>query len=347
MRLLQAMAGAPHGGAELFFERLAIALNKRPEIEQRVLIRRDPQRKARLFKEGIEARELAFGGIFDLATPARFRAEIRGFAPQAVLTWMNRATGRCPGAKGRFVHIGRLGGYYNLKYYRHCDHLIGNTQGIVDYLVREGWPAARAHYVPNFVPDTQEEPVPRGTFDTPDDAPLVLGMGRLHQNKAFDVLLEALVDLPKAYLWLAGDGPLDQDLRQLADKLGVRGRVRFLGWRADGPALLAAADVLVCPSRVEPLGNVILEAWAHGVPVVAATSEGPSALIRDRVNGILTPVDDSGAMAGALDQLVSNPELCRKLAAAGREEYESHYSEQIVTDHYVEFLEKVISACAV
>ncbi|NQV22488.1 MAG: glycosyltransferase, partial [Rhodospirillales bacterium] len=192
MRLLQAMAGAPHGGAELFFERLATALNKRPEIEQRVLIRRDPRRKTRLLKDGVEARELSFGGIFDLATPARFRTEIRDFAPQAVLTWMNRATGRCPRAKGRFVHIGRLGGYYNLKYYRHCDHLIGNTQGIVDYLVREGWPAERAHYLPNFVPDARKEAVPRSVLDTPDDAPLLLGMGRLHENKAFDVLLQAL-----------------------------------------------------------------------------------------------------------------------------------------------------------
>lgn len=347
MRLLQAMAGAPHGGAELFFERLATALNKRPEIEQRVLIRRDPRRKARLMKDGVEARELSFGGIFDLATPARFRAEIGDFAPQAVLTWMNRATGRCPRAKGRFVHIGRLGGYYNLKYYRHCDHLIGNTQGIVDYLVREGWPAERAHYLPNFVPDARKEVVPRSVLDTPDDAPLLLGMGRLHENKAFDVLLQALVDVPQAYLWLAGDGPLDQDLRQLAERLGVTDRVRFLGWRDDGPALLAAADVLVCPSRVEPLGNVILEAWAQGVPVVAAASSGPSALIRDRVNGILAPIDDSGAMAGALDQLVGNPDLCRELAAAGREEYESHYSEQTVTDRYIEFLEKVIFPCAV
>lgn len=346
MRLLQAMAGAPHGGAEIFFERLTVALAATSEIEQRVLIRRNSARAARLTERGVVVEELSFGGALDLKTPWAFGSVIRKFEPAAVLTWMNRATALCPRAKGRFVHAARLGGYYNLKYYRHCDHLIGNTQGIVDYLVREGWPAARAHYLPNFVPTEPAPPVERASLDTPGDAPLLLALGRLHENKAFDVLLHALAGLPQAYLWLAGEGPLGHDLKQLADKLGIAGRVRFLGWRDDGPALLAAADVLVCPSRIEPLGNVILEAWAQNVPVVAAAADGPRGLIEDGVNGILTPVDDADALAMALNRLIGGASRREDMAAAGFEKFQSHFSETIVTARYVEFLTGAASVCA-
>lgn len=346
MRILQAMAGAPHGGAEIFFERLAAALTTKAEIEQQVLIGRDPARASRLRARGVTVQELWFGGALDLTTALWFRDAARRFAPEIVITWMNRATARCPRANGQFIHIGRLGGYYDLKYYRHCDHLIGNTQGIVDYLVREGWPAARAHYLPNFVPAMPAEPVSRAELTTPEDAPLLLGLGRFHSNKAFDVLLHALAELPGTYLWLAGDGPLNRQLRRLAKRLDIADRVRFLGWRDDAAALLAAADILVCPSRTEPLGNVVLEAWAHTVPVVATASDGPSALIRDRANGILAPIDDPGALASALRDLIGNPDLCRELAAAGHEEYRGSYSESIVTARYVEFLRGVVSRCA-
>jgi len=68
-----------------------------------------------------------------------------------------------PVAGQRFLRVGRLGGYYDLHYYRACDHLIGNTVDIVDYLLRSGWPAARAHYLPNFVDATRAAPLARSS----------------------------------------------------------------------------------------------------------------------------------------------------------------------------------------
>src|SRR3546814_2771750 len=67
------------------------------------------------------------------------------------------------------------------------------------------------------------------------------------------------------WLWLAGEGPRRRALMQQAARLGLGDRVRFLGWRDDVAALLRAADVFLCPSRHEPLGNVVIEAWAHGL----------------------------------------------------------------------------------
>jgi glycosyltransferase involved in cell wall biosynthesis len=338
MRLLQAMAGARHGGAEGFFVRLAIALERAGQ-EQLVVIRRDAERAATLRQGGVEPLELPFSGRLDLATRLGLRRAVARFRPQVVLTWMNRATMLCP--RGDFVHVARLGGYYDLKYYRRCNHLIANTRDIAEYLAAAGWPRERVRYLPNFVAAAKVNPVPRANLATPIDAPLALALGRLHPNKGFDMLLAALVQAPAVYLWLAGEGELGQTLERQARSLGVAERVRFLGWRDDTAALLAAADFLVCPSRHEPLGNVVIEAWAAGVPVMATASEGPRALIADDETGLLVPVDDARAMAGALRRLAEDSALRARLAAAGRAAYDAEYSEARVVTLYRDFLERV------
>jgi glycosyltransferase involved in cell wall biosynthesis len=337
------MAGAAHGGAEAFFDRLVGAL-ARAGVVQHVLTRDHPERLAALRAAGLAPVALRFGGPLDWSTTRRFRREIARFAPDVVLTWMSRATAFCPphdGASKRFVHVGRLGGYYDAKYYRACDHLIANTADIRDWLMTQGFAAETVHLLPNFVAATPAPPVARTELATPADAPLVLGLGRLHANKAFDVLIDALAALPTAHLWLAGEGPERAALARRAAARGVAGRVRLLGWRDDVPALLAAADVLVCASRHEPLGNVVIEAWAHRVPVVAAASPGPRGLIRDGRDGILVPVDDAAALAGALGRLIDDRALASALTRAGRARYEAEFTESAVVRQYLAFFNQV------
>lgn len=339
IRLLQAMAGADRGGAEAFFERLAPAL-QRAGIQQHVLIRANPRRAAMLRDAGVTVTELPFGGLLDIRTHIGFRKAVAGFKPNVVLTWMNRASRFCP--RGDFVRVGRLGGYYDLKYYRGADHLIGNTQDIVEWISGQGWDPDKVHYVPNFVDETKSAAVSRKTFSTPEGAPLILALGRLHSNKGFDVLIKALVTVPEAYVWLAGEGPLRAELETLAARAGVISRMRFLGWREDVAGLFAAADLFVCPSRHEPLGNVVIEAWAQGLPVIAAASEGPSQLIEDGIDGMLVPLDDHAAMAGAINHLIADRVLAAHIGAAGRQAYEDQFTEAAVVARYIEFFEKVI-----
>jgi glycosyltransferase involved in cell wall biosynthesis len=332
------MAGARHGGAEVFFVRLAVALQRAGQA-QRVLVRHEPERAAALRRAGIEFLELHFGDWLDLVTRYRFREAIARYRPQVVLTWMNRATALCP--EGEFVHVARLGGYYDLKYYRHCDYLVCNTQDIVEYVVGKGWPRDRAFHLPNFAAPEKAPPVPRAAFATPEDAPLALALGRLHENKGFDVMIEALAQVPGLYLWLAGEGPLRGKLERRADDFGVASRLRLLGWRTDTAALLAAADFLVCPSRHEPLGNVVLEAWAAGVPVLATASEGPRGLIAAEQTGLLVPVGDSDALAAAMRRLAADRSLRVRLGKAGHAVFESEFSEAQVVPLYRNFLERV------
>jgi glycosyltransferase involved in cell wall biosynthesis len=334
-RLLQAMAGARHGGAETFFVRLAGALERAGQ-EQRVMIRRDAARAAELRAAGVAVAEAAFGGRLDFATGLAFRREVASWRPDLVLSWMSRATQFCP--RGDFVHLARLGGYYDLKYYRHCDHLIGNTPGIVDYAVSRGWPGERVHYLPNFVPD----PGPRVRAPREEGGVKALALGRLHPNKAFDVLLDALALAPDIDLWIAGDGDHLGALQTQAGRLGLDRRVRFLGWQDDVWPLLDTADFLVCPSRLEPLGNVVIEAWTAGVPVVATMSDGPAALISAEGNGLLVPVDDAPALAAAMTRLAGDAALRARLAETGRKSYEAEFTEAAVVTAYRDLFARVV-----
>jgi glycosyltransferase involved in cell wall biosynthesis len=154
-------------------------------------------------------------------------------------------------------------------------------------------------------------------------------------------LIRALSRLPTAYLWLAGEGPLAGELKALAEREGVMARVRFLGWRDDMPALLASVDALACPSRVEPLGNVIIEAWAHGTPVVAAASAGPKSLIENGKTGLLVSVDDVEGLGDALRDVLRDRDLAARLIAAGYAAYQRSFTEAAVVRRYLDFFSKV------
>ncbi|MDB5461347.1 MAG: glycosyltransferase, partial [Caulobacteraceae bacterium] len=241
--------------------------------------------------------------------------------------------------RGPWGRIGRLGGYYGLKYYRGFDHLVANTRDIEAWIVRQGWPAAKVRYIPNFAAPTAAVAADRAALDTPADAPLLLGLGRLHVNKAHDVSLRALARLPEAYLWIAGSGPLEDELKVLAGQLGVSRRVRFLGWREDASSLYRAADLCLFPSRFEPLGNVVIQAWAHDLPVVAAASQGPKDLIRTEEDGLLVAIDDDAALAAAAARLIADRALGRRLAEAGAARLAAEFSTRRITAQWRELLQ--------
>lgn len=327
MSLIQTMGSSANGGAEAYFVALTSAF-QRAGLKQAAAIRAHPGREAALASLGVTTRVLPFSKPFDFTTPSAINGLARAQDARVIIAWMNRAASLTPA--GPWKRIGRLGGYYKLKNYRDFDALVGNTQDIVDWIVREGWPKERAHYIPNFAAAGEGARLSRAEFDTPDDAPLLLGMGRLHVNKAHDITLRALQQLPDAYLWIAGDGPDEAILKSQAADLGVADRVRFLGWRDDAPSLYRAADLVLFPSRFEPLGNVVIQSWAHRVPVIAAKSAGPGALIRDGEDGFLIEIDDAEGLAAKTKMLLADKELSAKFVANGAKRVETEFSEAAI-----------------
>jgi glycosyltransferase involved in cell wall biosynthesis len=339
MRILNIMSGGKAGGAETFFVSLVLALQDAGH-ESRAVIRSHAERAALLRSGGVVPLELPFRKWLDFTTRTALKREIADFKPDVVMTWMSRASASCP--TGDFLRLARLGGYYPIKNFRNCDHLICNTTELVDFVVNCGWPRERAHYLANFARIETAPPMARSTFDTPDDVPLLLALGRLHRVKALDVLLRALVIETRPYLWIAGEGPLKDELQSLARELGVADRVRFLGWRNDRGALFAAADVCVFPSRVEPFGNVVLDAWGYGRPLVAAASTGPLELVRDNEDALLVPVDDAPALAAAITRTIDEDGLAAQLVAAGRKRFDAEFTEAASVRQYVTLFERLI-----
>lgn len=334
MTVLHLLGSPRHGGAEVFFLDLLEALHA-DGLSQAAAIHANFDRERALAAMGVPAYVMPFKPPFDLRTGPMIGRLARRLPAGVLLQWMNRA-GRVAPRHGPWKRIGRLGGYYDLKYYRGADFLVGNTQDIADYIVAKGWPADKVAYIPNFAVAKPDPAISRGSLDTPDGVPLLLAMGRLHSDKAHDVSLRALALIPNAYLWIAGDGPLANDLKALAFRLGVADRVRFLGWRLDASALYRAADICLFPSRFEPLGNTVIQAWAHGLPLVTAASQGPGALVRDQEDALLTPLEDHEAVAVATRRLIAEPALGARLVAGGLARLEAEFSPATVVARWRE-----------
>lgn len=160
---------------------------------------------------------------------------------------------------------------------------------------------------------------------------LVIGaVGRLEKEKAFDLLIQSLAALRSqshaVRLVILGEGSDRERLQTLARDLGVAEYVQMPGWQSDVRSYFEAMDLFALSSLREGLPNVLLEAMALEVPVVATAIAGIPQLITDRTNGRLVPAGDAAALTRALHELLSAPEDRRTMARAARRTIETRYS---------------------
>ncbi|OWV93284.1 glycosyltransferase [Rhizobium sp. R72] len=327
------------GGAERFFVHLVNALALRG-VEQSAVIRPDRiWRKDLPASVGIYESNFRNLSLDRILLPLRVAREARRVRPDAIMAWAPRASELMPDHKG-CIKISRLGDYpTNLSYFKNSDILVCNTPGIAEHVRELGWTRG-VEVISNFTSTGQVPPVDRATFDTPADAPVVMSMGRFVPRKEFALLTAAVAKLPGVYLWLAGEGEELENVKKVAADLGVTDRVRFLGWQKDTRPFVAAADIFVMPSNHEPLGNVILEAWAQGKPVVSSHSEGPSWFMRDGDNGLLVDIGNTDGFSQAIERLIDNPVLAAKVAAGGRETLMKQFSEEAIANAYLELFRR-------
>jgi glycosyltransferase involved in cell wall biosynthesis len=164
--------------------------------------------------------------------------------------------------------------------------------------------------------------IPPGRF-------VVGAAGRLSAEKAFDVLIRSVAGLisrgQDVELLLVGEGDQQAALQALAGELGVGERVRLLGYRGDLKEVYQALDVFALSSLREGLPNVLLEAMALEVPVVATRIAGIPRLVRDGENGLLVEPGDADSLGQALDRLRQDREFRDRLGGAGRRTIEAGY----------------------
>jgi glycosyltransferase involved in cell wall biosynthesis len=339
------------GGADRFYVRLVRALN---ECGHTALAVNRPGSPIALALNGVvEQVHVPMRNVWDILSGFTIRRLVRDTHVPIVQTYMGRATRltRIP-RHSQAIHIARLGGYYKIKgRYEHAHAWVGNTRGVCDYLVDQGLPAEQVYRIGNFVevrpPSTDKALISlRRSLNIPMDAIIVFSLGRFIAIKGMNDLLTAFAYLPREvegrqpYLIIAGDGPLRAQLCSMADALDLNTRLRWVGWQNDPGPYFNLADVFVCPSRHETLGNVILEAWAYQLPVISTRTLGALELVEDERNAILVPCKDPEALSERLLSLLKvGPAEWRRIAEEGRETLMANHSQEAVVNAYLAMYE--------
>lgn len=202
---------------------------------------------------------------------------------------------------------------------------------------RAGLPAGKLvtiHYGLDELPSAPSEITPAEAGISPE-APLLLAIGRLIEQKDHATLLRALalvrVSDPEVRLAILGWGTLEAQTRALAAELGVADAALVLG-RVEPRDWLARADVFVHTSRWEGFGIVLLEAMLAGLPVVATDVSAVPEIVADGRTGFLAPAGDAGAVARRVGELLADPGLRTRFGAAGRERARSEFSVRRMTE---------------
>jgi glycosyltransferase involved in cell wall biosynthesis len=193
--------------------------------------------------------------------------------------------------------------------------------------------------------------------ELPEEEHLVLFVGRLIEHKGCYELLQSLSLLgskARAHttLWVVGDGEQREQLKRAAQDLGVCEKVRFFGTvnQRRLPEFYAAADLVAIPSRVGSSGEsegqavVVLEAFAARACVIATTIGGITAMVRDHVTGVLVEPGDSRALSSAIDQLLDQPALRRRLADKAFTEVSEHYGWPQIAAKFAELYQEILSS---
>jgi glycosyltransferase involved in cell wall biosynthesis len=208
-----------------------------------------------------------------------------------------------------------------------CTRIVTISQGIREVLAAAGVAGPRIACIPSAIDvagyDTAcERAWFRAEFALEEEAPVLGVVAQLIPRKGHTVLFEALArllpDHPRLKVLLFGQGPMEEELRRAAARLGLERNVQFAGFRADLPRILPCLSALVHPAWMEGLGVSLLEAAACGVPIVASRAGGMPEIVQDGVNGFLIEPGDSAGLAERLGRLLEDPALAVGMGRAGR-----------------------------
>jgi len=351
------------GGAEKALVRIARGLQSRGWDVQVISVR-DAGRLANELQEfGIPALALGCGGLFDVRAVWRMKSALLSQKPDVLLTFLNQANlaGRIAGRWARVPKI--LSGIRVAD--RRWSIIIPErlTSCLVDSYVAVSHAVSQVHgrlcgiraeqltVIPNGVDleaIQQSALTERKSVHCEPNDFIILSVGRLSPQKAPMDLLSAFELLKQGYqdplrplkLIFVGDGPLRSSLQEKIAASSLQDSVSLLGWRSDVWGLMKAADVLVLTSHWEGLPNVILEAQAAGLPVIASRVDGCPELIKDKLSGRLFPCGATEELARILAEMIAQPEDAASMAATAFNEVRQKFSWDTCVEQYDSLLRR-------
>jgi glycosyltransferase involved in cell wall biosynthesis len=340
------------GGPER--QMLGLAVGLPASIRTSILCFRDHASAApfleRLAAAGVPARMLAhanphFAGMVGdvVGELRRLRADVlvcHGYKAD-VIGWIAARIARVPvmsvsrGWTGHTRKV-RLNEAIDRRMLRRMARVVCVSEGQAAKVRRAGVRGDRVRVIHNAIDTTRFTMADAGgralleaMFPAPPEL-IVVGIGRLSPEKGFDRLVEAarlvVAGSPRAGFVLIGDGPDRAALAEQVRAAGLDAHVVLAGFRSDVDRLLQGADVLAQSSYTEGLPNVVLEACAAGIPVVATVVGGTGEVVQDGVTGYLVPAGDAGALADRLLALLRSPAQRREMGDRGRDVVVTHFS---------------------
>ncbi|MDG1287141.1 MAG: glycosyltransferase [Rickettsiales bacterium] len=249
-------------------------------------------------------------GSWDPTAGFRLSRMLKAFKPDATISHGNRALTLTHKAKRHAgLHVG-VTHNYKLKHFKKLDVIFAITKDLQRTAVNAGSNLTHIARIPNMV-RMPHYPVAR--IAKPNTQPVVIGaMGRMVEKKGFAHLIGAAAKLKVMTrlpfkIMIGGEGEELGALKKLIKKHKLQDIVELRGWVDDKAAFFAECDIFCLPSLHEPFGIVLLEAMAHGTPIVAYKSEGPSEIFMEHPDaGLLVPLGNIGALADTLSRLLPN-----------------------------------------
>ncbi len=317
------------GGAERAIVQLAVGLD-RTEWDPRVYCLGPPGALVdRLKAAGIAVECLGARSARSVGVILRLARHLRAFRPAILQTFLFHANqaGRMAGRLARVpivvcgIRVAEREERWHLLLDRWTQSLVTHnvcvSRAVADFSVARGrLRPDKVSVIPNGVDCerfSRAMPADLSKLGIPRGARTILSVGRLHPQKGHDLLIDAMAPLlakhPDLHVLIVGEGPSREKLQSQIVELGCREQVHLAGWRADIPEIMKACTVFALPSRWEGMPNVVLEAMAAGLPVVATEVEGVREVITDGVSGSIVQGDSAADFRSGLQNMLDDAAL--------------------------------------